>query len=72
MRTKQECKEIIQEKQAASLAKRREKIATAVLAGVLAHVGRGFDAVSLAKEAVCAADALISELDKGRKHDDHN
>ena len=49
---------------AATLPDRRERIATAVLAGIVAHHGETKDLVSRATAAVAYADALIAELDK--------
>jgi hypothetical protein len=43
---------------------RRERIATAVLAGFAAEAGYAFDAESMAKVSLAWADALIAEMDK--------
>ena len=45
---------------------RRERIATAAMAGVLAS-GRYYQKVNVAQEAVEYADALIEELDKPKE-----
>lgn len=65
MFTEKQWEEIRQAKQRASLAKRREKIAALIMAGMFASGDVNAVPGMLAKEAVKAADALIAELDKG-------
>lgn len=50
--------------EAAAHRDRRERIATAALAGMLADPTCGADCERLARQAIFAADVLIAELDK--------